>query len=78
MARTTKKRQSEKVVAEAQDEITGQACEPAETAIGHCDRVKEGLRPTHHTHHTYLEARKRLVEASKELSLDALLRYVVS
>ncbi len=78
MARTMKKRQSEKIVAEAQDEITGQACEPAETAIGHCNRVKEGLRPAYHTHRTYLKARKSLVEASKGLSLDALLRYVVS
>ena len=78
MARTTKKRQSEKIVVAAPDEITRQACEPAETVIGHCDRVKEGLRPAYHTHRTYLEARKGLVEASKGLSLDALLRYVVS
>ena len=62
MANTTEQ-QSEKVIVEAQDEITGQASEPAETAIGDCDQVKEGVRPAYST---YLEARKGLAEAFKQ------------
>jgi len=55
--------QSEKVIAKAQDEITGQAFEPAEPPIGDCDRVKEGAQPAYLT---YLEARKDLAEAFKQ------------
>ena len=63
MAKTRTQQQSEKIVVKAQDEITGQASEPAETAIGDCDRIKEGVRPAYRT---YLEARKGLAEAFKQ------------
>ena len=63
MAKATKQQQSKKIVAEAQDEITGQASGSAETPTG---RVKEGFRPAYHTYHAYLEARKGLEEAFKQ------------
>ena len=47
---------------EAKDQITGRASEPAETAIGNCDRVEEGVQPTYRT---YVETRKALAEALK-------------
>ncbi len=63
MANTTEQQQSEKVIAEARDEITGQAFEPAQTAIGDCARVKEGVQPVYYD---YIERGKALAEGFKQ------------
>ena len=48
--------------AEAQNEITGQASELAETATDDCDRVKEGVKPAYYD---YIKAGKALAESFK-------------
>jgi hypothetical protein len=57
---TTEQEQLEKVIAEAEDEITGQASGSTETGVGDCYPVKEVVQPAYRT---YLEARKVLAEA---------------
>ena len=63
MANTTEQQQLERVIAEAQDEITAQASGPVEIGMGDYDRVKEEVQPAYRT---YLEARKALAEALKQ------------
>ena len=62
MAKAIKQDKSGTIVTKAQDQITGQASEPAETATGDSDPVKEAIPPAYRS---YLEARKGLAEAFK-------------